>query len=219
MKHDGRIDIAEWRRMVGVLADRFEGEVYRLVGSVVVAAAEVEATAARLSDGAAAIHESHVSAPAAAAGQVAAGVHSIAAAAEDLSRSVDAVVRQMIAAFRLSRSSGADEALTGRGDVDRLVQAVQLSREIEALVTEIAGLTNLLAMTLTMESTHPDTSHDDLAAAARKVEALADRAVHATEEIAWQIAEIQQRVAQATAAVADASPADASCRHNRVRAA
>lgn len=203
MRHENPIDVVEWRLMLETVADRFENEVYRIVGHVAVAAAEVQTTASRLAAGGAAGDGGLVGTSHAAAEQVSVGLHSIATSASELSRSVDQVVRQMTAAARQARSSaeGAGGTLC---DVDQLVQAVLLTREIDTMVTDVAALTNLLAVTLTVEATH---AGNDLAAATFRVRSLANQAVRATEEIGWQIVEIQQRVARAAANIAVPVPA------------
>lgn len=208
MRQESPIDVVEWRCMMETLADRFEDEVYRIVGHVAVAAAEVQTTAARLTAGGAAGDRGLVGTSRAATEQVAVGLHSIAAAASELGRSVDQVVRQMTAAARHARIS-AEDAGVASCDVDRLVQAVLLTREIDSMINDVAALTNLLAVTLTVEATH---AGNDLAAATFKVRSLANQAVRATEEIGWQIAEIQHCVARAAATIAVPASVEASIR-------
>lgn len=193
MTQDSPIDIVELRHMMEVLADRFEDEVYRVVTRVAVAAAEVQATAARLSGAEEPVDPAHIRASATATERVSVRLHGIAAAAGELRRSVDQAIREMIAASKQARG-GADSPKGIATDVNRLVQGVLLAREIDTLVTDVAGLSNLLDMTLVIEPVH---AGSDLAAAAAKVGTLAGHAVWTIEQLSAEIAAIRDRVAAA----------------------
>ncbi len=182
MTPENPVDVVGWRGRMDILAARFGDEVYRIVAAVAVSGAEVRAAG-----------PDQDPAATAATARVVAGLDGIAAAAADLRRSVDLIVRQMIAASRAA-GSVPDSAGAIASDVNRLVQAVLLTREIDSMATDVAGLTNLLGMPL---SVGPVRSPDDVPAAVRKIGSLADDAVWAIGRTAAELVGIQREVADA----------------------
>ena len=168
----------------------------------------MRAIAARRSDNDQPVDLNHVRASVEAAERVSVGVHGIATAAGELRRAADASVGETIAAYRQARG--------GACDVNRLVQGVLLTRAIDTLVADVAGLTNLLTMNLVIEPVH---ASRDLAAAASEVGMLAGRAAWTIEELAMEVARIHKSVT-AVGQPVSLEPAGASTRMSaEIRAA
>lgn len=183
MTREHPVQVVEWRHVVEALATRFGDDVYRIVAGITVAASTVHATAAT--------DDLHFQAATVAIQQVSATLHRIAGTTGDLRNSVDQVIRRMIAE---SRSTRVDGAQGDARDVNQLVQAVFLAREIDSMATDLAGLSNLLAAPLSHVAAP---AGSDLPAAAGKIVKLSVLAISASEEIDARLAELQRRVAAA----------------------
>jgi|GEM_PF-933516 len=173
--------VVEWRHDMESLAKRFGEEVYRSVAGIAVAASTVQATAAT--------GDLRFRAATAAIQQVSATLHRISGTTGDLRHSVDQVIRQMIVDSRATRVGTTPGSAR---DVNQLVQAVFLAREIDAMATDIAGLRNLLDAPLSHVAAP---AGSDLTAAADKIATLAGQAISTADEIDARLAEIQQRIA------------------------
>lgn len=193
MTQDSPVNVAELRCAIDSLSNSFNDEAYRIVTRVAVAAAKVKAITAHRSGDEAPLDLNPVRASVAATERVSVSLQGIAASAGDLRAAMDAIVGEMMAVN--NQVSGGADGPQGVGyDVDRLVQGVLLTRAIETLVCDVAGLANLLDMNLVFEPVHPGS---DLAAAAATVGVLAGDAVRAIEELAAEIAGIHASVAAA----------------------
>lgn len=162
--------------MAGLPATGFTGDVARFVDNMSSAASTLVATTARLADGS---QEPHRRA-------------ALATAARDLGHSLDAIVRQLTSMPSVGHdvpAAPADEA--------------RRTGEIGALISDIAGQTNLLALdALIVEAARSAEFGGEMPAAGQDIWSAAMRIAEASDEIARRIAEVQRCVLQAADVVA-----------------
>jgi methyl-accepting chemotaxis protein len=127
-------------------------------------------------------------------------VQALAAATEELSASVVEISRQVQNAS--ARASGAvSEASAAHGNVQELARAAQRIGDVVRLIGEIAGQTNLLALNATIEAARAGDAGKGFAVVASEVKNLATQTAKATEDIGSQIGEIQAATGAAVHAI------------------
>ena len=209
------VDVPDLQCKIEIFSKRFNSEAYRVVTQVAVAAAKVRAIAARKSSDDEPVDPNHIRTSVAATEGVVAQLAGIAASAGNLRRALDESVCEMIAAPKQTHGS-VDSPRGSACNVNLLVHGVLLTREIDTLVADVAGLTNLLTMNLVIEPVH---ASRDLAAAASEVCMLAGRAAWTIEELAMEVARIHKSVT-AVGQPVSLEPAGASTRMSaEIRAA
>lgn len=180
---------AAYDRKLGELATGFEGSVKGVVDSVSMSAAEVQESAATM--GSAAEQTTHqASIVAAASEQAAANVQTVAAATEELSASSLEIGAQMEHAARLAELAVTDAAHAS-DTVDNMAAAAEKVGEVVQVIKDIAEQTNLLALNATIEAARAGEAGKGFAVVASEVKALANQTAKATEDIAAQVAGIQ----------------------------
>jgi len=130
--------------------------------------------------------------------QAASNVNAVAAAAEELSNSVQAVSARMGAAA----AAAAAAALAAAAAAGRITDLSQTAAQIGAvvhLIADIAGRTNLLALNATIEAARAGTAGRGFAVVASEVKNLAGQTAQATQEIGSQVAAIQSATREAMA--------------------
>ncbi len=137
---------------------------------------------------------------AAAAEEASSNVGTVAAAAEELGASVQEIGRQVDGSARLARAAVAEAGQTA----DRVrapTEATARIGSVVGLISSIAGQTNLLALSATIEAARAGVAGRGFAVVAAEVEELAGQTARATEEITTQIAAIQASTGQAAGAI------------------
>jgi methyl-accepting chemotaxis protein len=130
--------------------------------------------------------------------QAASNVNSVAAAAEDLSNSVQAVSARMGAAAAAA-AAAATGAAAASGRITDLSQTAAQIGAIVHLIADIAGRTNLLALNATIEAARAGEAGRGFAVVASEVKNLAGQTARATQEIGSQVAAIQAATREAMA--------------------
>ncbi|HEX3502695.1 MAG TPA: MHYT domain-containing protein [Xanthobacteraceae bacterium] len=118
------------------------------------------------------------------------GVESAAAAADELSKSIAEINRQLVSASDVVGAATA-EAQTTNTLISELAQSAQKINDVVKLIQSVAGQTNLLALNATIEAARAGTAGKGFAVVASEVKALAVQTAKATDVIAGQIAAVQ----------------------------
>ena len=118
------------------------------------------------------------------------GVESAAAAADELSKSIAEINRQVISAGEVVSTATA-EAQSTNEIIAGLAQAARKIDDVVKLIQSVAGQTNLLALNATIEAARAGAAGKGFAVVASEVKALAVQTAKATDDIASQTAAVQ----------------------------
>jgi methyl-accepting chemotaxis protein len=177
----------------------FRGSVEGVLQTVTESVAAMKATAAALS-----ITSSDTTAQTAGAVRTSndafGGVESAAAAADELSKSIAEINRQVVSASEVVRAATA-EAQSTNEIIAGLAPAAQKIDDVVKLIQSVAGQTNLLALNATIEAARAGTAGKGFAVVASEVKALAVQTAKATDDIAAQIAAVQSSTQSAVRAI------------------
>jgi methyl-accepting chemotaxis protein len=122
-------------------------------------------------------------------------------AAEELSRSIAEINRQLSRAGDVVRAA-ASEAQSTNAEIAGLAQAAQKIDDVVKLIQSVAGQTNLLALNATIEAARAGAAGKGFGVVASEVKALAVQTAKATEVIAAQIAAVQSSTQSTVRAIA-----------------
>ena len=120
--------------------------------------------------------------------------------ADELSRSIAEISRQVLQSADLA-SRAAEEALRTNTIVSDLSDGAQKIGRVVGLITGIAEQTNLLALNATIEAARAGDVGRGFAVVAGEVKTLAAQTARATEDIAAQIGRMQATAHEAVAAI------------------
>jgi methyl-accepting chemotaxis protein len=182
-----------------VMAVNFETSVGGIVRQVSSAANDMQDIAQRMNASADATNRQAATVAHAArdAGQ---GVSTAAAAAEELSASIAEISRQVITSSRITRGA-VEEAQRTNKIVQALADGSGKIGQIVGLINTIARQTNLLALNATIEAARAGDAGKGFAVVASEVKVLAQRTGQATDDIAQQVAQIQNATNEAVGAI------------------
>jgi methyl-accepting chemotaxis protein len=128
------------------------------------------------------------------------GVESAAAAADQLSKSIAEINRQVVSAGDVVRAAST-EAQATNNIIGGLAQAAQKIDDVVKLIQNVAGQTNLLALNATIEAARAGTAGKGFAVVAAEVKALAVQTAKATVDIGSHIAAVQSATQSAVHAI------------------
>ncbi|MEW5726580.1 MAG: globin-coupled sensor protein, partial [Pseudomonadota bacterium] len=186
-------------RELGAKADAFERDVKGVVAAVAAAAAQMEGAAGKMS---ATAEETSAQSTtvAAAAEEATTNIQTVAAAAEELSSSISEISRQVSTSAQIA-SGAMDEAQRTNDMVQSLAEAANKIGQVVKLINDIASQTNLLALNATIEAARAGEAGRGFAVVANEVKSLANQTARATDEIAAQIAAVQNATRDAVHAI------------------
>jgi methyl-accepting chemotaxis protein len=123
-----------------------------------------------------------------------------ATAAKEMSASIAEISR------RLTRTTdivgiAANEAQSTNGQIANLMQVAKRIEDVVKLIRDIASQTNLLALNATIEAARAGEAGKGFAVVASEVKSLAVQTAKATEDVAGQIAAVQESTTAAVAAI------------------
>lgn len=137
---------------------------------------------------------------AAASEETATNVQTVAAATEELAISIQEIGRRVEQATTVVRQTSATTERSAQ-EIEGLAAAGQRIGDVVGLIQAIAAQTNLLALNATIEAARAGEAGRGFAVVASEVKNLAAQTAKATEEIAHQVAGIQDSTKSAVDAV------------------
>ncbi|WP_417692311.1 methyl-accepting chemotaxis protein [Roseibium sp.] len=179
---------AEFDQTVSVMMNVIEDSVHKLQG----ASEEMTGGAGRTTDQSGLVSQ--------ASAQAAHNVETVAAAAEELSASVNEIRRQVQSSSEIA-ANAATEATSTNKRMSGLSDAAGRIGEVVTLIQAIAEQTNLLALNATIEAARAGEAGRGFAIVAAEVKELATQTSKATEEISSQISAIQGETQAAAKAI------------------
>ncbi len=182
-------------RAIGTFRDRVES-VLRTVND---SAASMRLTATSLLDSSGQTSQRAESAVQA-SNEAAVNVDTAAVAADELSKSIGEISRQLTQTTDVVRLT-VTEAQTTNREIAGLADAAQKIGDVVKLIRDIAGQTNLLALNATIEAARAGAAGRGFAVVASEVKSLAVQTAKATEDIAGQIAAVQLSTTAAVEAI------------------
>jgi methyl-accepting chemotaxis protein len=189
----------ERRAAIDAAIGTFRPQVEKLLSSVSSSATAMRSTASGLFGSSeqtsqraeSAVHAFH---------EASANVETAAIAADELSRSIAEISRQLADTSRIVELA-TGEARATDDEIAGLAQGAQKIGDVIKLIRDIAGQTNLLALNATIEAARAGEAGRGFAVVASEVKSLAVQTAKATEDIASHILGVQSSTAGAVDAI------------------
>jgi methyl-accepting chemotaxis protein len=175
----------------GAIAD-FSVAIEEVVGAVHAAAASLSMTCSKMKAITDETRES-MSLASRASDQITAQMKTTAAATDGLYSQIDEIGRRATGGLNLAQAA-VDQTRDTTRTAQSLEDAAQRIGSIVGLISKIASQTNLLALNATIEAARAGSAGKGFAIVASEVKALAGQTTRATEDIARQVATIQDAI-------------------------
>jgi methyl-accepting chemotaxis protein len=200
-KHEEAERAGKERRAAAIEAmiSSFDASMKEMLGNVSAAATEMEHTSAAMTQTADVTNE-RAARVASASEQTTANIQTVASATEEMSSSIEEIRRQTSKSNDIGAAAN-QTAQETNAKVRQLSDAAKQIGEIVTLIQQIAGQTNLLALNATIEAARAGDAGKGFAVVASEVKALAMQTAKATDEIATQIAAIQNSTDETVSAI------------------
>ncbi|ARJ64437.1 hypothetical protein WV31_01370 [Magnetospirillum sp. ME-1] len=182
---------------------RFDGIVVGLINRIKTAAEHLNGSANTLSANAEQT-QMQSSTVAAATDEATANVETVSAAGSQLTASIHEISRQVQQSAAITRTAS-EEAQDANRKISGLAEAAQKIGDVVSLINDIASQTNLLALNATIESARAGEAGKGFAVVANEVKHLAGQTARATDEIAQQIAAVQEETQAAVVSIGSIS--------------
>ena len=177
----------------------FRPQVEKLLASVGASAVSMRATATTLFDSSEQTSQRAESAVRA-FNEASTNVETAAVAADELSRSIAEISRQLTHTSDIV-GLATEEARATDGEIAGLASGAQKIGDVVKLINDIAGQTNLLALNATIEAARAGEAGRGFAVVASEVKSLAVQTAKATEDIASHILAVQNSTSGAVEAI------------------
>ncbi|MEA1648967.1 methyl-accepting chemotaxis protein [Nitrospirillum sp. BR 11164] len=181
---------AERRETLGRMASELEASVKAVVATLSGAADQMGGAATSMT---ATADQTNSQANLVAEGsqEASANVQTVAAATEELSVSIKEIAGQVAKSTTIA-TDAVRTADAANAQIMGLTTAAEKIGNVVELISSIAGQTNLLALNATIEAARAGDAGKGFAVVASEVKSLANQTAKATDEIAQQIANMQQ---------------------------
>jgi methyl-accepting chemotaxis protein len=185
------------------LAESFEAKIKAVVEAVLASSATLHSSVNSMSATADATSR-QTNTVADASHQALSNVQAVAAAVEELS-ATGAEISRRVSDSILVAERAVTEANRTNGTVQGLAEAADKIGKVVDMINDIAGQTNLLALNATIEAARAGDAGKGFAVVASEVKNLASQTAKATDDIATQIAGMQQVTKEAATAIGSIS--------------
>ena len=184
-----------------MMAQRFEMQVGDLLQAVSQAAGTMKSSAeAMVSD--VSKTNGNLQQTIAATSDATSNVATVAAAAEELTASINEISQQIARSASITQGA-VQKAQAADSTIKQLSQSAEKINEIVGVIGNIAGQINLLALNATIESARAGEAGKGFAVVASEVKTLANQTSKATDEISKQIGDITNVINAVVAALTD----------------